>query len=241
MDALRDFETVTAAFERELARATLDAPLSAIRWTVRDLAAHLGEVHRWVVGNVATGHRGQRENVPALTMPPLEWYASSRRLLLDQFAAVPASQDCWTMSQSDRTVGFWHRRQLHESLVHLWDLRSADGPGVMPPAEVSPETHADGIDELFDVFLPRSSEADRTPLGGTLRVEATDIDRAWIFADEWGGTPAEPSAIVRGTAGDLLLFAWNRRTVTGGVMPTRLHLEGSVDVVEGFRRARVRP
>lgn len=241
MTALGDFEVVTAAFEHDLAKAELDAPLASIRWTVRELAAHLGEVHRWVIGNVATGHRGQRENVPTLTVPPLQWYASSRRALLDQFASVATDEVCWTMSPTDRTVGFWHRRQLHESLVHLWDLRSARDADALPPAEVGPATHADGIDELFDVFLPRSSEADRTPLGGTLRLVATDVDRTWDFADHWGDVPTTPSAVVHGTAGDLLLLAWNRRTISGGLLPARLHLEGSAAVVDGFRRASIRP
>ena len=44
---MREWAAVSAAFERELADADPAARLPDVDWTVADLAAHLGEVHRW--------------------------------------------------------------------------------------------------------------------------------------------------------------------------------------------------
>ena len=63
-------------------------------------------------------------------------------------------------------------------------LEAADAAA--PPApEVPPEVHADGVSELFDVFLPRSSDADRVDLGGGIRLIATDTGHVWSFGHDW--------------------------------------------------------
>ncbi|HPU04805.1 MAG TPA: maleylpyruvate isomerase N-terminal domain-containing protein, partial [Rhodoglobus sp.] len=82
MNNLDHLTRVTGAFLRDVSESDPVAPLADIRWTVADLAAHLGEVHRWAAGNARTGARGERQNVPELSMPLANWYGESRDILL---------------------------------------------------------------------------------------------------------------------------------------------------------------
>lgn len=237
MDALAHLTTVTGAFLRDLSQSTPELPLADIRWTVAELGAHLGEVHRWAAGNARTGKRGDRQNVPEIDVPLAEWYETSRGVLLAALDELDPEAECYTLSRSDRTVRFWHRRQLHETLVHLWDLRSAADPAAPPPEEVPAEVHADGVSELFDVFLSRSSDADRGDLGGGIRLVASDTGDQWTFDSQWGREGGHDfAATVTAPAGDLLLWVWNR-----GRARTVVEFEGDADVIRRFERAHVRP
>jgi uncharacterized protein (TIGR03083 family) len=235
MDALVELERVTGAFEQELRHADPAAKLHAVRWTVEQVAAHLGAVHRWAAANARTGHRNPRVNVPELDVSPADWYAGSRAELLTAFAELDPDALCYTLSRTDKTVRFWHRRQLHESLVHLWDLRSRH-PHAAPPPEVGPEVWSDTTEELFEVFLPRSSAAERGDLGGILRVVATDTGREWVFAPDWSpARAADAAATISGRSDVLALFAWNR------LGSDAVELHGDPEVVDRFRKSRFRP
>lgn len=232
MEYLGALEAVTGAFLRELESADPDARCASIRWSTTDLGAHLGEVHRWAATCAQEGRRGPRANVPDLEMPVVDFYAAHRELLLGTLRDLDPSAATYTLSKADRTVGFWHRRQLFEALVHLWDLRSAADPDAPPPSEVGPAFHADGIDELFDVFLPRSGVL--APLGGVIRLESSDTGDAWVFGNDWQrDDAAPPTAVVTGTAGELLLYVWNRAE--------RVDRSGDADALRRFERAHIRP
>lgn len=239
MDRLQQLRVVTGAFEADTRALDLSKPTAALRWRGQDLVAHLGEIHRWVAAIVTTGTRQTRTNVPELTEPAADWYAGGRRMLLDTLESRPASDPVWTLKRSDRTAGFWHRRQLHETIVHLWDLRSTADPDAAPPAEVDAETHADGIDELFDVFVPKAAEQNKASLPSPLTLRATDTDRFWTVHRDFSCDfeTLSRSTVVAGPAGALLLFAWNRYTPASAA----LTITGSDKVVEEFRRAHIRP
>lgn len=232
MDRLAHLEVVTGAFLRDLEGADPLAHCADIRWTTTELTAHLGGVHRWAAANARTGKRNHRTNVPSLDVPVADWYATSRAELLSTFAEVPADQRCYTLSKADKSVGFWHRRQLFESLVHLWDLRSAADARAPAPSEVPPSVHADGVSELFDVFLPRAGTL--APLGGTIELIATDTGDRWTFGNDWQRDAGEdPTASVSADAGDLLLWVWNRGP--------ELESSGDHELVHRFVKARLRP
>lgn len=237
MDALAHLTKVTGAFLRDLGESVPDAPLADIRWTVADLGTHLGEVHRWAAGNALTGKRGDRQNVPTIDEPLTHWYGDSRDTMLAAFETLDPEAECYTLSKVDRRVRFWHRRQLFETLVHLWDLRSARDAAAPPPDEVPAQVHADGVSELFDVFLPRASPADRVDLGGGIRLIASDTGDTWTFDAAWdrdGDHSCEAS--VSAPAGDLLLWVWNR-----GRARSVVEFEGDAEVIRRFERAHVRP
>ncbi len=116
--------------------------------------------------------------------------------------------------------------------------RGSAADAAAPPApEVPPEVHADGVSELFDVFLPRSSDADRVDLGGGIRLIATDTGHVWSFGSDWRREgDVDVAATVSGPAGDLLLWVWNRARARDGV-----RREGDADIIRRFEKAHVRP
>jgi uncharacterized protein (TIGR03083 family) len=240
MDALAELDSATAAFARSLAGSSPSARLAAIDWSVEQLAAHLGGVHRWAALHTSRQTREERDNVPSLSVPMVEWYVESRTILLDTLRQRDPDTTCYTISITDKTVRFWHRRQLHETLVHLWDLESATEPRARASAEFAPEVYVDGVNELFEVFQRRVRNIQEFPLPGTLRLEATDADASWTFAEDWStDAAAEPTSIVRGAAGDLLLFVWNR--LDPAAQGSRLAVDGDEAVVAAFRAAPIRP
>src|SRR5690554_3471083 len=240
MEFLAALHTVTGAFESDIRSTDLSRPTAALRWSGLDLVAHLGEVHRWAAEVVRTGHRAPRENVPQLEGDPAEWYAESRRELLDLLDETDPTTPVWTHQRSQRTARYWHRRQTHETLVHLWDLRSVTDASVAAPAEASPALWVDTVDELFEVFATKRAEQEGVALPAPLRMIATDHRRTWTIHPDFSCEPiavGHRGASVTGTAGDLALFAWGRLGPASG----RLGLDGDASVVEAFRRARIRP
>lgn len=229
---------LTGAFAETLARTDPAARLPSSRsWTVTDLAAHLGAVHRWAAEIVRTGRRGPRDNRPTLDDDHVEFYRASRDDLLAALAETDPERACWTLSPADRHVRFWHRRQTHETLVHLWDLRAAEDPsdGLR---DIDPAVCADGVDELVGTLLPRAAPADLLPLGGPLTLTATDAGRSWTVDPAWvvhDGAGTDTAATVRAPAGVLLLWAWRRPST---VDPT---VAGDDAVVSAFRRSRFVP
>lgn len=231
MDALAGLRVVSGAFEDGVRVADPGAPTRATRWTVAELVAHLGEVHRWAANNARGGPRVDRRNVPDLEVPLVEWYEGSRATLLDALDELDPEQRCRTFSPTDKSVRFWHRRQLHEVLVHLWDLRSAGDPGAPPPREVGAEVYADGVDEVFDLFVSRG---ERRPLSRSMALRATDCGREWVIGRDWELGAAEADVEVVAPVGELMLFLWNRVTpsAAAGLEPALLR---------EFRGARIRP
>lgn len=223
---------VTGAFLNDLAAADPVARCTRVEWTVTDLAAHLGGVHRWAAHNLGSLTRGDLEDRPEIDTSPLEWYAGGRDELLGALQTIDPDAECYTLSRTDRTARFWHRRQLHETLVHLWDLRSASDPNAPAPLEVPPSIHADGVVELFETFVARARGLE--PLGGVVRLVATDTGDAWTFGPDWErDAGSAPDATITGTAGDLLLYVWNRAD----------HVDRSGDsrLIERFEQASLRP
>ncbi len=199
------------------------------RWTVRDLAVHLARIHHWAAG------QARRTSETPLGRGPFdlpELYgrcAAELRAVLDELSPqAPA----WTLD-GDGLVSFWHRRQLHETLVHLWDLRAAlavaaaagtrragGGAGVRAPADApiprldlswsevaAPEVWADTVDEVVTVMYPRQVRLGRcTPLPAALTLTASDTGDRWTPEHLPGAPPVE----VTGPAAALALLLWRR-------------------------------
>ena len=215
-------------------------------WTVRDVVAHTGAVHR------------QKEQIvrerwvdrgPEFPVAPhdglLDWYREG----LDQLVATLADTDpatpVYTWYEPDQTAGFWFRRLAHETAVHRVDVEQGHGID----AWVEPELAADGVEELLVVMVTGYPDwADVNEYDGTLRLECTDQDAAWTlryvtfsgtspnsgvaFADEPSFVFADesaPIAVARGKASDLLLYGWGRGPMTA------LDIEGDMTLVADFR------
>jgi uncharacterized protein (TIGR03083 family) len=245
MDSLRstrrvDHRTALAEVTTAMAAALETAPHDVRthglpRWTAADVGAHLTGVHRWAAEIVRTGHRAGRTNLPDLAGPTAAEYRAAATELLDVLGATDPDRPCWTLDPTDRRAGFWARRQLHEALVHLWDVRSTTA-GAPPITDLPPELCADGVDEFLQVFPPRIGPSSHRPLPGPLLLRATDAPAAWWIAPDWSVEPGErdAGATAHGPAGALLLFVWGR--AVGPAVETT----GDPAVVAEFLRAQCR-
>ncbi|KAA1421322.1 maleylpyruvate isomerase family mycothiol-dependent enzyme [Nocardioides humilatus] len=208
MDWIPLLRDATTDFAEVLADGDLDAPVpSCPGWSLRDLADHLGGVHQWATHAVVVGDpKGQPTPAPADKDGLVRWYRESARGLVDVLKGTPVEATAWTFGP-EQVAGFWRRRQVHETVMHLYDALLSQGR----EAEWSPtpELAWDGVDEVATIFYARQVRLERIePLPGTLRCVATDVDAAPV---EIGS--GDPGAELTGSSSYLLLALWKRATV----------------------------
>lgn len=124
-------------------------------WSLRDLVAHLGEVHRFWAAVVTAGPAEKRPEPGAVgdTTPQGDlavWSAESTALLLAALEAAGPEAGCWTWwgaSGAPMTAGAVARHQVQEAAVHARDAQEAAGRPEPLPAAVA----VDAIDEFLTV------------------------------------------------------------------------------------------
>jgi uncharacterized protein (TIGR03083 family) len=226
----------TAALDA--ARQGLDAPVPTTPgWTVGDVIAHLGQVHRQKTHIVRELIVDGEPGFDDFAAPPgaalLEWFEEGVHELSAVLSVSDPAASVHTWHQPDQTVGFWIRRMAHETLIHRVDAEL--GHGHHTP--VDPLLGADGIDEILDVFMggyPGWAAVARSEV----RVGLESEDRSWLVQfGSWSGTSPNsgrafrdvpgielvagndrPAAVVRGPGDVLDLFLWGRGSADGLVV-----------------------
>jgi uncharacterized protein (TIGR03083 family) len=222
----------------DAARKGLDAPVPTTPgWTVADVIAHLGQVHRQKTHIVRELIVDGEPDFADYAAPPgaalLEWFEEGFRELAEVLAVVDPATHVHTWHEPDQTVGFWIRRMAHETLIHRVDTEL--GHGYHSPVE--PVLGADGVDEILDVFMggyPDWAAVARSEFLVGLESEA----RSWLIRfGSWSGTSPNsrrefrdvpgielvtggdrPAAVVRGPGDALDLFLWGRGSADGLVV-----------------------
>jgi uncharacterized protein (TIGR03083 family) len=197
-------EDATSRFAGIAVTGDLDAPVPTCpAWTLADLVQHLGETHLWAAHAVEHGNPDGDERFEGRVDELAGWYGDAARRLVAVLAATDPQAPAWTFGQ-EKLAGFWRRRQVHETLMHLYDALAVDGRE--GDWAIEPELAWDGVDEVATVFYPRQVRLDRiAPIDGTLRLVATDLDREPL---DIGTT--HPVAELSGPAARLLLALWKR-------------------------------
>ncbi|MGA8211032.1 MAG: maleylpyruvate isomerase family mycothiol-dependent enzyme, partial [Nocardioidaceae bacterium] len=165
-------------------------------WSVRELVLHLGNMHAWAATIVETGRcaaeqndapRSPRSSRGARANRAAQWYRGKAEDLYEVLRHAPPAQPCWTVVDPDGVAGFWARRQLHETTVHLVDLDSACGRATV----LDPVVCADGVDEVLAVLLPgRSRQGRPVLLDRPLALVATDTPDRWLLTPGAAGAHA---------------------------------------------------
>ena len=190
-------------------------------WTVRELVAHLGMVHRWatswIVGVRTDPGSARTEGLEA--DDPVVWLRSGGHRLLKALEEAPVDLDTRVyLNHAPAPRLFWARRQCHETTIHSVDALSA-ALGRVPNADdtwITRQIALDGIDELLRGFLTRDSSHLRSEVPISYAFRPTDVDRSWLVQvgpgapvvqrDHRGHADVE----LRAPAEVLYLAAWNR-------------------------------
>lgn len=187
-------------------------------WSVRQLAEHVGGVHRWAEHHVrALSPSRVRARDVALEQPddPKElpaWLDRGAAILVETLRAADPDAPVWGWG-SDKHVRFWSRRMLHETTVHRADAEIA--LGIAPEIDVA--VAVDGVDEYLDnlpyaaAWAPRVSELRGAGETVGLRCDAA----AWTITLEpegfrWDHSDGDADVVVAGDPAALLLFAYGR-------------------------------
>lgn len=211
-------------------------------WRVRDLVRHVGNIHRWATGFVASG-RGTFVPPPDERVADAElvgWFRAGHARLLAALSAAPADLACWSfLPGAVSPRHFWARRQAHETTVHRVDAEAAAGGGGAP---VAAGVAVDGVDELLTGFHARERSRVRSPgREVTLGVRVTDGPGVcWRVVISDGPPRARRvsevgegsvDCVVSGPAEAVYLALWNRRGWRDGVS-----VVGDASVAELWRR-----
>lgn len=204
LEHLAELASVQSAFVRALPTIDPEAPIATCApWAVADLALHLTRVY-WgaagmAVGVVLRAPEPDRPRDPETLERVVRWAARHVHETL-----VEAGPDGPALTLDGRgKAGYWRRRLLHETLVHLTDLESAGARVQLPSA---PAVWADGVAEVVDVVGPgRVHRGLVGKITAPVLLVATDVPARWRL----GPSPGDP-VVVRGTARQLDMLLWNR-------------------------------
>jgi uncharacterized protein (TIGR03083 family) len=215
-------------------------------WTLLDLAAHLGAVHRRWVAIVSAGPTdgapvGETAEEGAKAAPQeraalLAWSAESTRQLLDALREAGPDRGCWVWwdtSQSPHTSGAVARHQVQEATVHTYDAQITGGAAQPLPDEAA----LDGVEEFLSTCVATTTAWPHEP--ADLDLHATE-GRSWrlsLSADgarftqlpTSGADTVPAAASVSGTASELVLVLYDRKPIDA------LQIGGDRRVVEQLR------
>lgn len=182
-------------------------------WSVQDLVAHTGEVHRFWGQIVERRLQDPRDVDRSRTKPGdgplLDWFREGVTKLADTLEGADGTEPIWSWS-AQKNIAFVQRRMPQETAVHRWDAESAAGAAKM----IEPDLARDGVDEFLDIFMP-AEESSFDGRGETIHLHQTDGGGEWVLdlgpervQVERGHRKGD--AAVRGTGSDLLLMLWRR-------------------------------
>ena len=224
----REGGALAHAARRDLARPVPYYP----GWSVADLVAHTGEVHRWALEIVRTrategGPLNEYQDRDPIRL--LAWFEGGLETLARELEGADSNEPVWSFA--DQTVGFWQRRMAHETAIHRWDAQSAFGD----PQPIEWRLAATGIPESLAIHVVQPTR--NTAVGGhgeSVALRCDDVPDGWIVVllpnevrFEEGTGPATSS--VAGTASDVWLF------VTGRPAP-RIRLGGETTAAAELQR-----
>ncbi len=236
-DMLALIEDRSAALRTAAAAAGFDAPVPGCPdWSVRDLVAHLGEVHLFWSAVVAAGPADGPPDEDQLSgREPggdlFAWSAAATDALLAALRAAGPDRGCWTWWRSSGApmdASAVARHQVQEAAVHAFDAQQAAGLGEPLPLAAA----TDGLGEYLTVGLrsmgPWPFEPATVALqsagGGDWLIDL-GLDGAQVTAD---ARPAAPTITMAGSAGDVVLALYRRTD------PATLKVTGDAEVLEQF-------
>ena len=182
---------------------------STPKWSLRDLAHHIGTVQRYWSENVRAKNPDERYGGPLTPLPPdsdlLAWLGWCTYSLLGALREAGPDSPCWAWwdEPTPHTAGAVARHQAQEAAVHRWDAEGSTGASTPLP----PTLATDGVPEFIEVMVG----ADVSALRGAVTLNAVDTGGSWRVGPDaaTGGGTAELNAV----ASDLVLMLYRRLPV----------------------------
>lgn len=235
-----DIDTTLQTIERQgdaLISAAEAHPTAMVRacpgWTTTDLAIHTTGVHRrvahWCAGRLQKPERWPDHEPPDPTAP-WAWCRAGLDLVVAALRDIGPEESVWTWTDR-KNGGFYHRRMLHETVIHRWDAEDAAGT----PSPIHADVATDGVNEILDVGLRYRGDGSSVEYpAGDILLERTDGTDRWrirtmdgtLLVGRNGDAGTSADAIVQGHAEDLLLWIWGR----GG----KVTVVGDTDVADAW-------
>jgi uncharacterized protein (TIGR03083 family) len=190
-------------------------------WTIHDLVAHTGGLHRWAeahmrsLSQLRVDPQSLELDVPDEASGFPGWLHAGVARLIEATVTADPDAPVWAWG-SDKKVRFWPRRMLFETTIHRADAELTEQ---RTPA-IATSVAVDGCDEFLDnlpyaaYFAPRVE--DLRGRDETLLLHARDTDTSWairLLPDRftWGHSLDDPpQASIEGSAPELLLLLYGR-------------------------------
>ena len=184
----------------------LDAKVpSCPDWTLLDLVTHLGHVQEFWSHSIreqnTNRHWSGERTHPSSPEGAAEWLRQQTRKLCDSISSVGSEAPCWTWWGEPRNAGAVARHQDQEAEVHRWDAELAVGA----PSPLTHEIAVDGLSEYLLVNAGAISELDLSRMD----LVPDDAEGDWHI-----GESVKSTTSIRGTASDLVLFLYGRRSIS---------------------------
>lgn len=246
MDHLRALAGFQEQFLASTRRADPATPIPWLgHWRVEQLVVHLARIHHWAAG------QARREQEAPLGRGPFDLpqlYAECATELRETFAELDPDARAWALlddgvprAEQTGTVRFWHRRQAHEILVHLWDLRAAIGePLAADGFDPGDEAWVDCLDEVVTVMHPRQLRLERVARpAARIEFRPNGADASLTLG---GAARDAPEVVIAGPARSLALLAWGRGVPDDDRLAAEgVELEGDRMLADAVLRAGITP
>lgn len=191
-------------------------------WAMGDLVRHTGSVHRWATASMSTAEPTSFDVVqpPASDIADADladWFADGATTVASTLSALDPAAPTWHPFPAEQRAGFWLRRLAHETVMHAVDATSTTSGHLPLDAALA----SDGIDEYLSVVLVRLMSSGRVSApAGSIHLHCTDTAGEWLLTPTDDGIDlvrehAKGDAAIRGTAADLWLTMWGRRSIAG--------------------------
>jgi uncharacterized protein (TIGR03083 family) len=191
------------------------APVAACPgWDLTKLVEHTGWVQRWATNAIISGEApgGEINFGPSPDDNMSVWIVDGATALIDALNNAEPDAPTWHPFSLEQQVWVWARRQALETAMHRWDAQTAIGVQAM----LDPELSSEGIQEYFEMGLPRVLSRDEVdPPAVSLHIHCTDVDGEWLVWGENGKYRMLPvhdkgDAAIRGTAANIWLLLMGR-------------------------------
>jgi uncharacterized protein (TIGR03083 family) len=186
-------------------------------FTVASMSAHLGRALRTFRGLASPGFYDSGQDMTAPAGPAVTgWVMDGLEPLLAVLAEVPPDQPVFLPHGTEpRPASLLAPLLLNEVGMHRWDVESVLGEHQPVPADLAVRY----IESVFEDFVPRLASSGVAPIGGTVRLRATDHPARWVISVQDGGLvtrradgdqDTDATVVVSAPIADLALILWKR-------------------------------